>query len=259
MQTLIYHRSDEDDGVAEEGEEVIQLHGCILAQFIFNRNLLYNVYMPKSINIHILSSSAGIRPYAEQLRSVAQSTVESVERLLPIKDVDIVIYDNPTSALDEVGGIGGFTPNAHVIFISLNPQYRDFKKAINDELPFTLAHELHHTIRWQKQVKGDTLLEALVFEGLSEHFAQELTGRTNPSPWAQALTREQKDIYSLKAKETWSKPTYNNALWFFGSNPELVPRWAGYTIGYDLVEEYLQANPDKKASTLATMDASVFI
>ncbi|MCR4334111.1 MAG: DUF2268 domain-containing protein [Patescibacteria group bacterium] len=212
-----------------------------------------------SINIYILSASKDIKLYSEELRSIAVATIASVEELLPIKDVDIVLYDNPEATIDEIGGIGGFSPNANLIFISLNPRHSDFKKAVKEELTFTLAHELHHTIRWQKQVEGDTLLEALVFEGLADHFAQEVTGRKKPSLYSNALTPEQKKIFLKKASEEWNKPTYNHNLWFYGSKPDIIPRWTGYTLGYDLVATYLLKHPETSASKLASADASLFL
>ena len=211
-----------------------------------------------SINVNVLSASNDTKPYSEELRSIAADTIASVEKLLPIKDVDIVIYDNPRATIDEIGGIGGFTPNANVIFISLNPRHPDFEKVVKEELVFTLAHELHHTIRWQKQVEGDTLLEAMVFEGLADHFAIEATGRGKASPWSYALTPEQKKVLLKKASEEWKQPTYDNNLWFFGSKPDIIPRWTGYTLGYDLVASYLQKHPETSASKLASADASEF-
>ncbi len=212
-----------------------------------------------SIITHILSNSNEIKQYEEELKLVAEATISSVEKLLPIKDVDIVFYNNPEGTIDEIGGIGGFSPNENLIFISLNPRHIDFKKAIKEELSFTLSHELHHTIRWQKQVEGDTLLEAMIFEGLADHFAIEATGRNKPSPWSYALTPEQKNIFLNKVSAEWKQPTYDNDLWFFGSKPDVIPRWTGYTLGYDLVAKYLQANPETSASKLASADASLFI
>ncbi len=211
-----------------------------------------------SINIHILSASKEVEPYLSKIKSIAEATISSVEKLLPIKDVDIVFCHNQRWTIDEIGGIGGFTPNANTIFIYLNPRHQDFIKAIKDELSFTLAHELHHTIRWQKQVEGDTLLEAMIFEGLADHFAQEATGRKKPSPYSSALTTEQKKFFLKKASEEWSKSTYDNDVWFFGSEPTSIPRWAGYTLGYDLVASYLKTNPKTTASELSSADASLF-
>ena len=206
-----------------------------------------------------MSASKDIIAYSEDLKLITEATIALVEKLLPIKDVDIVFYDNPRATIDEIGGIGGFSPNAKLIFISLNPKHLNFKKAIKEELAFTLAHELHHTIRWQKQVEDDTLLEAMIFEGLADHFAIEATGRNKPSLWSYALTPEQKKIFLIKASKEWVKQTYDNNLWFFGSNPDVIPRWTGYTLGYDLVAAYLKANPGTSASKLTFADSSLFI
>lgn len=211
------------------------------------------------IHIHILTASIGVKPYTMELRAVAKSTIAAVKKLLPIKNVDIVFYDNPGATIDEIGGIGGFTPNAHCIFISLNPRHPHFRRELKNELFFMLAHELHHTIRWQKLVEGDTLLEALVFEGLADHFAMQVTGRKEPSVYSRALTPEQGKIFLEKARKEWEEPTYDNAAWFFGSIPTVIPRWTGYTLGYDLVAMYLEAHPRVLPSELACADASLFM
>lgn len=211
------------------------------------------------INIHILSESKNILKYSNDLRTVSESTVKLVEDILPIENIDIVIYENPQATIDEIGGIGGFTPNENLIFISLNVLHPDFDIKFKEELKFTLAHELHHTIRWQKQVEGDTLLEAMVFEGLADHFAIEATGRNKPSPWSTALNSEQKNTLFKKASEVWNEPSYDHNLWFFGSKPDVIPRWTGYTLGYDIVGKYLQNNPQANAALLAKVDATLFM
>lgn len=214
-----------------------------------------------SINTHILTASKAVEPYAAELRTIAESAVKAAKKLLPIKEVDVVFYDNPgaTFTEDELGGIGGFTPNAHTVLVSLNPRHSHFKDSLKNELLFMLIHELHHTIRWQKQVEVDTLLEALIFEGLADHFAMEITGRKKPTIYSSALTREQKEFFLKKASEEWNKPTYNHNEWFYGSKPESIPRWTGYTLGFDLVAKYLNAHPELSVSTLTTADASLFL
>ena len=212
-----------------------------------------------SIHTHVLTASNEITPYVAELKLVAESATMAVRKLLPIKDVDILFYDNPGATIDEIGGIGGFTPNAHSIFISLNPRHPRFKQALKNELFFMLTHELHHTIRWQKPVEGDTLLEALVFEGLADHFAMQVTGRAETSVYSRALTPEQGRIFLEKARKEWEEPTYDNAVWFFGSIPTVVPRWTGYTLGYDLVAKYLEAHPGVLPSELVCADASLFV
>ena len=161
-----------------------------------------------SIKFHILTASKDIIPFKAEFKGVTESAVVSVKKLLPIKDVDIIFYDNPGATFDEgeMGGIGGFTQDAHTMFISLNPRHPNFKNALENELFFMLAHELNHTIRWQKQVEGDTLLEAMIFEGLADHFAMEVTGRRKLTSYSDALTPEQKKTFTKKQRKYGKNP-----------------------------------------------------
>ena len=210
------------------------------------------------ISVKIRIKSKDFRSYEAELRSTTKSAISAISKLLPIKNVDIEFSDNPAGTINEIGGIGGYTPNANTIQISLNTRHPDFKKSLKDELLFTLAHEFHHTIRWQKPVKEYALLEALVFEGLADHFAMEVTGRKTPSLYSTALTVEQKQELMKKASMEWDKPAYDHDLWFFGSEPTKVPRWTGYTLGYDLIDAYIKSHPGELASKLVLADTILF-
>ena len=51
---------------------------------------------------------------------------------------------------------------------------------------------------------------------------------------------------------------YNHFDWFFGSEKNNIPRWSGYSLGFDIVCNYLKLT-NKKASELVSVDASEFI
>ena len=210
-----------------------------------------------SVHLHILSSSPQLKPYAGRLKKISEITLKRVGRLLPLTAIDVVLYENPDDAVAEVGGIGGYTPNAHTVLISLDPRNLNFKKAIESELFATLAHELHHAIRWRKPGYGTTLLEALITEGLADHFSIEAGAREIP-PWSRALSAAERTKLLKRAKRFFSR-SYNHADWFFGSTENQIPRWTGYSLGYDLVGEYLKAHPNAKASSLVSTKASVIV
>lgn len=201
-----------------------------------------------------------MRPYATRLRSVTRRAVRSVKKLLPLRDIDIVLYNNPERTIPEIG-IGGNAPDAHTVFIALNPHHPKFKQSISRELFSTLAHELHHAVRCRTIGYGSTLWNALIFEGLSDHFDMEASGRKKPPPWSKALTKKQKKMW-LKRAETilhrshFSPQDYR--AWFLGSNKNAIPRWTGYTLGYDIVAAYLKAHPNETASTLVSVPADAF-
>ncbi len=210
------------------------------------------------LNIHILSSLKDLEGFAIELKSIAKSVEFSIQKLLPIEDIDVVFYDNPEGTLKE-SGIGGYTPCANVIFFSLDPKNPNFKQGLKDELPFQLAHEINHAIRFRTPIVKETLFEAMISEGLADHFAMEITGRSTPPAWSTALTNRQKEELLKKATTEWNLPTYDHNAWFYGSEIKKIPRWTAYTLGYDLVSSYLQKNPKIKASKIISADASLFV
>lgn len=117
-----------------------------------------------------------------------------------------------------------------------------------------LAHELHHSSRWDGPGYGKTLGEALVSEGLAGHFAQEVYGAA-PEPWEQLPVSTLRPHLS-KAKAEWRSDEYNHGGWFFGSQD--LPQWLGYSLGYQLVARYMAVHAHDRASGLVHADAGDF-
>src|SRR3989338_2357175 len=93
-----------------------------------------------SINVHILSSSKGLNPFVEELCSVTKSIGMLIKKLVPLEDIDVVFYNNPGATFKE-SGIGGYTPCANVIFISLDPGNSKFQEKKKKKLLYTLPQE----------------------------------------------------------------------------------------------------------------------
>ncbi|MDP3987732.1 MAG: DUF2268 domain-containing putative Zn-dependent protease [Candidatus Levybacteria bacterium] len=210
-----------------------------------------------AMSSYILLGSGRLILYQVQIKKQFNELITEVKKQLPLENVDVVIYDNPEGAIPEVG-VGGYTPNTHLIFISLDPQFPSFQQTINKELKRTIAHELHHAIRWRDPGYGETLFEALITEGLADHFDMEINNINNPEPWDTALNEEQLAEVTTKAQKEFDNKDYNHNEWFFGSKEKGIPRWAGYTLGFKLVEGYLKRNPDKKPSQLYNAQAEDF-
>lgn len=75
----------------------------------------------------------------------------------------------------------------------------------------------------------------LISEGLAQH--HKLTERETPPLYAQA---------PVNLRELWAHATpllrttdFSFAAWFYGSAEQALPRWAGYTLGFDLVDRAL--------------------
>lgn len=151
--------------------------------------------------------------------------------------------------------MGGYAPNAHLMYIHLDPDCADLAPRLEVEIKSTPAHELHHCARWAARGYGTTLLEAVISEGLADHFDIEINGG-EPKPWSIALRGAELANIQVKAQEEYTNETYNHGEWFYGTGS--IPRWAGYALGYALVDTHIEKT-GKKASALVGEDARLFV
>lgn len=153
---------------------------------------------------------------------------------------------NSYGAIAELG-VGGYAPDAHTVFLSLDPDHHAFEATWARELTPMLAHELHHCARWSGPGYGTSLLEALVSEGLAQQFEREFRGGQTPM-YARALTAEELDDLGRRAELGYDVSPHDHAAWFYGSAELGLPRWTGYTLGYELVGHHLARTGSTAAS-----------
>jgi len=190
-----------------------------------------------------------------QIRTAIDSTLRLVSRLLPVTAVDITVIADARRAIQGYG-VGGFTPTANTVEISVDPTFADTARTLGERIAQTLAHELHHAIRERGPGYGRSLFESLISEGLADHFAVEAL-RIPPPPWTHALNGTASDALLDSARTHFDDRPYDHAKWFFGSTRD-IPQWTGYTLGYRLVSAYLAENPGQNATTLVDAPARVF-
>lgn len=171
---------------------------------------------------------------AAELRAVAEAALTRQAARLELDGVDVALYVNPSWTLPETG-IGGYTPTSHWLQLTLDPSNPNFADGWRVELPATLAHELHHARRWRGPGYGHRLLEALVSEGLAQHYEAE--ERDKPPPYAIIPA----DLNALwrRAQAELDSSDYSHPAWFFGAEAASLSRWAGYALGFELVRRFL--------------------
>ncbi len=208
------------------------------------------------VDIHVLTGSGRLVAHAGRIRAQLGAAATAAVRHLPLEDagVDIVVRDDPRMVIEEVG-LGGYAPDGHTVFLALDPDHEHFERVLELEVFRTLAHELHHVARRRASALGHTLLDALVSDGLADHFSIEVTGM-EPGPWAVALDPEQTAATCERARGDYDNPRYDHSAWFFGSTDFEIPRWTGYSLGFQLVGDYLERHPGSSAAALVAVPSA---
>lgn len=150
-------------------------------------------------------------------------------------DRDIFIFIFPTLSefvINNMRGVAGTSTWKNTILLDIYPN-----ENWQNQLKIMLTHELAHALSPFFQ-ELDDLRSWLVFEGIAEHFTENLVkGKRNP--WTKAIPKQKAMailntlIPSLDSKD----PQLHHDL-FFGSLK--YPLWAGYTISYYIIKDWLK-------------------
>lgn len=207
--------------------------------------------MPK-MTLHIINSRHQLTGIAKWLSERLDDAFAVSAKHLPLRDTDVIVRAGKAVILEK--GHLGYAPEKGLIYVTVDPENPILRTNQSQSLERMLAHELHHSSRWDGPGYGNTLGEALVSEGLAGHFAQEVYGGER-EPW-ERLPASILRPYVFRAQADWQNAEYNHAEWFFGSQE--FPAWVGYSLGYQLIGRYLAAHGDVRASKLVHADAADF-
>lgn len=210
-----------------------------------------------SIQTYILESSGSLTEFKTIIKDSLECGIEKINSVLSLSNIDVVVEDNPRSTIQQIG-VGGFAPTKNLVHICIDPKFKNLNKTLYTEMVSTLAHKFNHCVR--ETALGNSrknLLEALITDGLADHFDMEITGG-EPRPWNVVRGGENLQKLLKKAEVEFLNEKYNHQIWFFGSDDGVIPKWTGYTHGYYLVGEYMKKN-NKKASELCAQEAREFL
>ena len=196
---------------------------------------------------------SSLEPRLQQKISESLNTIRSY---LKVPDLLIIVDTDPYNVIPEIG-IGGFNPDEYTVRLSINPDFKYLYQAIDTSMPSILAHEIHHAMRRRSVGYGSTLGEAIITEGLADHFSIEVF-QTSPPVWSTYIQEPELSQLMKVAKENWLQKDYNHGKWFVGSSME-IPRWTGYSLGFKIVADYLNQHMGLSPSQLHSQPASSFL
>lgn len=210
-----------------------------------------------------VENTGGLAPYAERIEEVIKGALKEIEDKINLGDVRVVVKEaEHPDDLKDMGGAGGYCPNGKLVELSIDVSNPLFQKSWEQLIRRSLTHELHHAARRQAGIATgeSSFLECLFSEGLADHFVYDITGAK--PVWVIDLDKEIMAELLERVKAMFDQPVtdklYEN--WFTeGSTESNIPRWAGYALGYRLVDDYLGKYPGNSAASLVSVSASAII
>src|SRR3989338_1916841 len=130
-------------------------------------------------------------------------------------------------------GVSGYTQDKNNILLFISP-----KKGWQSSLKNTVTHEYAHLVTYNYH-KWKTLLDSLIFEGIAEHFRESvISGK--PSPWTQVLSPQKSKIVFKKIYNKLQSANEKYYQQLFLEFDKKYPLWAGYTLGYQILQLFLR-------------------
>lgn len=204
----------------------------------YNRHTMTNEISKKG-NVHLVGVQT---KYRSKVGESAIKGLNTAAKLLKYKKaVDVAIFD--AEAWD-IHPKMSLSAHARVYYIDIKMCfYRtdiDVKEMIDIELPLTIQHEFSHVVRANTVGYPETLLDAVIDEGIACYVEQ----FSKPDRNIPYLTKHAKEtLYLENAKKLFDNKisTELHNEWFFGGKK--LPEWIGYRLGFLIVQKFMENNP----------------
>ncbi len=186
--------------------------------------------------VHWLEAEGDLGPWRDHITAELEATRQLIARAVAPPRLYILVQRLTGAVIPEIGMVG-HAYRKGLFALTLEPDNTCFVAGLHDgTLLRQVAHEVHHCLRMAGPGYGWTLGEALVSEGLAGRFTGWLFG-SPAEPWECAVGT---DVLRAHAPdEALLRATgYDHAGWFIGAGGRR-PRWLGYTLGYQIVGDWL--------------------
>lgn len=182
----------------------------------------------------------------EALRQAARTFEASGRSCREEQMTGLLMLGNPHDPFLEMGrGYAGGQVDGYVA-VSIWPNEYNLPR-----IPSAIVHEFNHRVRlgFEPWTLATSVGQYIVLEGLAESFAQELYGVKYVGPWVTGLSAEEMERSKAIIGQALDVTGFDNIRsYIFGDALSEqqgragvgLPYCAGYTIGYQVVQAYLQ-------------------
>jgi uncharacterized protein YjaZ len=215
--------------------------------------------MGQQININYVKTESNL---SVNQKNLLEKTIKEhaliAGKILRLPFITITVYPKPSWTIPETGE-NGFTPSAEWIQIYIDPKNKlhRFDFIAQKIIPGTIYHEMSHAARWRTIGYGNSLLEAIISEGLASAFEKDQWSELT-APWLKWQEKEIKDYLKIfKKRKNKINSAYNHGEWFFVQGN--LPKWIGYKIGAYIVESARNNFPKLSWYELNKMEAKLIL
>ncbi|HYP19705.1 MAG TPA: DUF2268 domain-containing putative Zn-dependent protease [Chloroflexia bacterium] len=192
---------------------------------------------------------AGTWEACQRALEIAADALKPEEHGIPLEQVQLsVVLMNPEMALqnEKAQGYSGFGSMPGYVMVTVWPNDYNVPR-----LPSAAAHEFNHNVRlsYEPWSQETSVGQYVVLEGLAESFAGELFGSDKVGPWTQLPTEADMELARTRIREGLEVTGFNEIRGYIfgdwaaaamGYTPQGLPDFAGYSIGYHIVQAYMQ-------------------
>lgn len=188
-------------------------------------------------------SISGLDVQHDEILSAINTSLEDATQLLKGGDYNIYLlpfYSGYNS--QDMQGVAGFAVDSGSIVLQIDP-----KIFTAESIKYAIAHEYHHAVLMESseyKSRSFNLLDIVVMEGKADIFTK-LVYPEYIVPWIEPIDESESkavlDYISINKSSYKDEDLHKMEI---GSSYEGIPRWSNYKIGFQIMHNYLERNPD---------------
>ncbi|MDL4839477.1 DUF2268 domain-containing protein [Aquibacillus rhizosphaerae] len=174
---------------------------------------------------------------------IVEALKKSVNELPPGTDKTVYVFPaNPKNAsvMKWIKGVSGLTWNKDFFLIQIAPSFLN-----EDMLKLAVAHEYHHSVLFEDKdnYNNTTVLGEVLLEGRADKFSRILYPEIEP-PWSHFSPSQEEATWNLLNENIDSTDYSIIDDLFNGVRSKGIPDRSNYKIGYAIMTNFIQKNPD---------------
>jgi hypothetical protein len=210
--------------------------------------------------------------YETTIRRLIAEAYAQAEPLLDVDGVEFAVSLEISGLPIADYGVGYSLTNGDTVVIAVDPFLPRIRDVLPERMAVIVASGLYDFARSREVAPDETFFETMVWLGIGGHFVEDLLG--TPPPWVDSFPETRTEEFMEQARALFDtrwddrqdadlsfaeRFAVDNAYdeWF-GAGGTDVPRWAGGTLGYWVIETYLDENPGVRVVDLVKTPASTF-